>query len=1029
MMDALLSFCLRRRSFVIAAFGAVCLFGYVSFRQLPVEAYPDIANVSVEVSTEYAGHAAEEVEQQVTIPLEREFNGIPQMTMIRSKSTFGLSIITMVFQDKVDDYWARQRVRERIADVTLPTGVQADIGALTSPIGEIYRYTLESKNRTSRELRDLQDWVVIPNLKQVFGVADVDNFGGQTTQFQLLLDPDKLVKYNLTLKQVTDAVTSNNENAGGSLLTRGEQAMVVRGVGQVGNLADLGNIVVSQSQGTPILLKDLGDPQLGSPQQRGVLGKDGHDDMVSGTVLLLRGENPSLTLDGIHKKVEEINAKLLPPDVKIVPYLDRTTLVDTTLHTVSRTLLEGFCLVVVVLFLFLGSLRGALLVAITIPMAMLSAAIGMKLTHIPANLLSLGAIDFGIIVEGSIVLMETVLRRHEEHPNEPMTPEDAVSAAGQVARPIFFATLIIITAYLPLFAFERVESKLFTPMAFTIGYALVGALITALTLIPILSYFAYRKPGRTFHNPVLTLLEKLYRMTLRLVLAMPALALMLGIGATVAAVLVGASLGREFLPYLDEGSIWVQIQLPPGISLEKARGMASEFRNTLNEFSEVSYAVTQLGRDDNGIDPWTPSHVEACVGLKPYSEWGGDKKALLARMDERLKQVPGLNYGFSQPMIDMVNDQVAGAHSELVVKVYGNDFAGMRTLAEKIVGTLKQIPGAIDVAIDQEPPLPQLKIEVNRESTARYGVNVADISALIQNAIGGEPISFVYLGERRYDVSVRYLESVRNSPDAIANLTLTTGSGARIPLSQLATVSVASGESTITREMNRRHLTVKLDLNSRDLASFLAEAQAKLHQDVSYDASAYEVTWGGEFENQQRAQSRLAIILPAALCLIFLLLFAGFGSFRHAAVVLANVPLALLGGVLALHFRDMTLNVSSAVGFIALFGVAVQNGVIIVANMNRRKQEGESLKTAVLEGAGERFRPVLMTATVATLGLIPAAIARGIGSDVQRPLATVIVGGLALATLLTLIVLPALYYMVEKFIERRSMAPSPPPEL
>jgi cobalt-zinc-cadmium resistance protein CzcA len=1017
MIDAIVAFCLERRSLVLAAFLALALSGYYAFRQLPVEAYPDISNVCVQVVADYPGHAAEEVEQQATIPLERDLNGIPELSMMRSKSTFGVATITLVFNDGVDDYWARQRVQERIAGVSLPPGVDVGLGPLTSPVGEIFRYTLESKTRSQRELRELQEWTVIPRLKQVFGVADVANFGGETTLFQLLLDPAKMTKHGVSLGQISDAVTTNNENAGGSLLVQGEQAMVIRGVGLITSLDDLGNIVVSEKQGIPVLLRDLGEVRLGALERRGVFGMNQKNDLVSGIVQLLRGENASRTLKDIHKTVEELNSRVLPSDVRITPYLDRSGLVNTTLDTVSRTLIEGFCLVVVVLFLFLGSLRGALLVGLTIPIAMLFAAAGMYLTGIPANLLSLGAIDFGIIVEGSIVLMEAILRRHEEHPDMAMTPGLAASAAGQVARPIFFATLIIITSYLPLFAFERVESKLFTPMAFTIGYALVGALIAALTLIPVLSYYAYRKPGRAFRNPVVSLLEKLYGGVLKGALSGPWMAVLLGVAASAAAVAVGATLGREFLPELDEGSIWMPIQLPPGVSLEKAREMCADIREAAGEFPEVAYVTTQLGRDDNSTEPFTLSHVESCIGLKPYAAWGGDKKALIARMDERFRKIPGIEYGFSQPIFDMVNDQIAGAHSELVVKVYGNDLAGTRDLAQRVARVLRETPGATDVALDQEPPLPQLKIEVNRDAAARFGVNVSDISALVQNAIGGEPISSAYIGERRYDVAVRFLESARNSPEAIANLTLNSPSGALVPLSQVAKVAVASGESTITREMNRRHLTVKLNLRGTDLASFLAEAQARIAAEITYNSTAYEVSWGGAFENQQRAQGRLAIILPAALGVIFLLLYAGFGQFRHAAIVLANVPLALLGGVLALHFRDMTLNVSSAVGFIALFGVAVQNGVIIVANMNRWRAIAPDLKTAVIEGARERLRPVLMTATVATLGLIPAATALGIGSDVQRPLATVIVGGLALATLLTLVVMPALYYAVERHFD------------
>jgi cobalt-zinc-cadmium resistance protein CzcA len=789
-------------------------------------------------------------------------------------------------------------------------------------------------------------------------------------------------------------------------------------LGLIRSPEDLGLIIVTQKAGTPVFLRDLGPVQMGVLERKGILGKDDNDDSVSGIVLLLRGENPSRVLEGIHKKIDELNGKILPSDVKIVPYLDRTTLVETTLTTVARTLLEGMGLVVVMLILFLGHLRGALLVALTIPISLLFAFIMMHLTHIPANLLSLGAIDFGIIVNEAVVITEVIYRRREQTPGEMLSEATARQAVLEVAQPMFFATLIIMTAYLPLFAFERVERKLFTPMSFTVCYALGGALLFAMVAIPPLAHWAFRKPGRTFVNPVISWLSAKYGALMQGIVERPRRVLLPGAVIAALAIVLAVTVGREFLPYIDEGSLWLQVQMPPGISLSQATEMTRQLRKAVRESPEVSTVVTQLGRTDDGMDPWTPSHIECCIVLKPYREWGGDKQALIRRMNARLTKLPGMNFGFSQPIIDMVNDKIAGAHSELVIKIFGNDFAEARRIAEELTGLLSNVKGAEDVAIDQEPPLPQLQIKVNREAAARFGINVADIANLIETAVGGKAVSVVFLGERKYNINVRYIAEARNNPEAIGNLTLTSSTGARIPLSQVAEVKLGAGESTITREMNQRHHTVKVNVRGRDLASFLKEAQKAIGEKVKFDATRFRVEWGGQFENQQRAQSRLAFIIPAVLVLIFLLLYAGFGQLRHAALILITVPLALLGGLAALHIRGMTLNVSSAVGFIALFGVAVQNGVIMVAHINGKRASGLPLPEAVWRGAQERLRPVLITSTVAALGLLPAALTRMIGSDVQRPLATVVVGGLISATVLTLVVLPAAYMAMEKYFEK-----------
>lgn len=1019
MIEGFVSAALHRRWLALALFVLLGVFGYLSWQELAVEAYPDIADTTAQVITTYSGHAAEEVEEQVTVPIERELNGTPGLEVMRSRSTFGLSIITLVFRDGIDDYFARQRIRERMEHVALPPGADAGLDPLTSPIGEIYRYTLESASRSQRELRELQRWLVIPTLRQVPGVAEVTNFGGETTQFQLLLDPARLAQYHLSLREVIEAIERNNANAGGSVMVRGDQGFVVRGIGLIRNLDDLGNIVVAEEHGTPVFLRSLGALQLGALARNGILGKDRNPDGVSGIALLLRGENPSRVLEGVHARVDALNRTLLPPDVRVVPYLDRTELVNTTLHTVSRTMVEGVALVILVLVLFLGSVRSALIVATTIPLSLLLAFILMRLTSIPANLLSLGAIDFGIIVDGAIVVMESILRRREAAPKEPLTEEGAIGAAVSVARPIFFAKVIVITAYLPLFAFQRVEKKLFTPMAWTIGFALAAALLVGLALIPGLSLAAMRKPRAVHHNPVLVRAEWGYAWALRAVLRRPARALIPGVLAAVLAVALGVTVGKGFLPELDEGSIWMQVQLPPGLSLERAALMANEIREAVREAPQVSYIVTQLGRNDDGTDPWTPSHIESSVGLRPYATWpsGMTKADLIARLARRLARIPGITAGFSQPMIDGVNDKISGAHSDLVIKIYADDLRGARALAESMVAVLRRVPGSADVAVDQEPPLPQLQVRIDREAAARFGINVADVADLIEIAVGGRAVAQVFQGERRYDVAVRFVARVRNSPEAIGDLTLTAPDGARIPLAQVASLDLRSGESTITREGNRRHITVRLNLRGRDLSSFLSDAQARIAREAPPPAG-YEVRWGGQFENQQRATRRLALILPVVLALIFVLLYGAFGTLRQAGMILVNVPLALLGGMIALHARDMTLNVSSAVGFITLFGVAVQNGVIMVSGLNDLRRKGIALEEAVVQGAMERLRAVLLTATVAALGMLPAALAHGIGSDVQRPLATVVVGGLATATLLTLFVLPALYYVVERRAER-----------
>ncbi|AQX00204.1 AcrB/AcrD/AcrF family protein [Elizabethkingia anophelis] len=1018
-MKQLLTLSIQKRWLMLALFLLLGFFGYYSWTKLSVEAYPDIADVTSQVVTQVPGLAAEEVEQQITIPLERSLNGLPGMHVMRSKSTFGLSIITIVFEDGVDDYWARQRIQERLSEVNLPYGAQPGLDPLTSPIGEVYRYIIESNNHSLRELTDLQNFVIIPRIKQVSGIADVTNFGGITTQFQIELDPHKLEQYGLSLSEVTETISKNNVSAGGSMLPRGDLSYVIRGIGLVKDLNDLGKIVVKTENGVPVFLNDVGTLKYGNLERKGILGysdkKRNYSESVEGIVLLLRGQNPSQVLEGVHQAVDELNNETLPPGVRIHPFLDRTDLVKTTLNTVSHTLTEGIVLVIIVLIVFLGSWRGALLVAITIPLSLLFAFILMHFTNIPANLLSLGAIDFGIIVDGAIVMLETILKKREDDPEEELEEKSITKRVIEVAKPIFFSTIIIITAYLPLFAFERVEKKLFTPMAFTVGYALFGALAVALLLIPGLAYVIYRKPQKLYHNKWLEKISVVYGKRIEKIMHAPKKVILPVSIVLATAGVLSYTVGKDFLPELDEGSIWLQVQLPPGISLAKAKEMSNTLRARTLKHSEITYMMVQAGRNDDGTDPWTASHFEVSVGIKPYKEWpkGKTKADLIQELAKDYKDMPGFTVGFSQPMIDGVMDKISGAHSELVVKVYGDDFKETRRIAENVLSTLDKTPGSADLAIDQEPPLPQLQIIANRDKIAQYGLNVSDVADLIEVALGGKAISQIFIGNKVYDISCRYTEDSRDTPDKIGNLMLTSASGAKIPLSQVAEVKLSTGESTITREMNKRHLTVKLNLRGRDLSSFLKEAQTKIEKDIKYDHEKYHIKWGGQFENQNRAYSRLAFIVPLALAIMFLLLYGAFGDFKQALVLMSIVPLALFGGMLALNIRGMSLNVSSAVGFIALFGVAIQNGVIMISHINNLRKKGHELKDSVIKGARDRFRPVLMTATVAVIGLFPASMATGIGSDVQRPLATVIVYGLMFSTILTLFVLPAIYYMAE----------------
>lgn len=1018
MIAQLLRYALQQR-FITIVLGVVLIgLGIYSFQQLKIEAYPDISDTQVTVITVFPGHAAEEMEQQVTVPLERALNSVPQVIARRSRTIFGLSVVELTFSYGTNDYFARQVVLEKIRDADLPEGASPSLGPLSTPIGELYRYYIEAPAGTSEiQLRELQDWVIAPRLLQVPGVADVVPFGGLVKQYQIEIDPLALEKYNLSIDKVANAVKANNRNAGGALLDNKQQSMVVRGVGLLKSTEDIEGIVITAAGGVPIFVRDVGKVKIGAALQTGLFGLNSKLGGVEGIVLMRRGENPSEVLDGVAQAIQTLNDVRLPRGIRISPIYDRRDLVANTLHTVSHTLLEGLLIVVAVLFLFLGSVRAALLAALTIPLSLLFAFICMEFAGIPANLLSLGALDFGIIVDGTLVMVEHIVHNlsHQRGRNEGVV-ETVRAAALEVERPIFFSLLILISAYLPLFTLERVERRLFTPMAFTVCAALLGSMVITLTLIPVLSTYLFRKRVRSWDNPLLRWLYGRYEGLLRRTLPRSWAVLGISFAIVVCAFLVAATLGSEFLPQLDEGVIWVRANLPPGTSLFKSSEIASDMSTLIRQSPEVRAVGSQTGRNDSGTDPFGPNRNELLITLRPYDTWGDKTKAqLIEELNQRLRNnIPGAQLNFTQPIIDTVTESVTGSSADLAVIFTGGDLNELRRIAGQTLDIISQVPGAADTALEQEADQAQLRILINRAQVARYGINIDDVQQLIELAIGGRPIAPFFDGERRFDITARYSAGARADITDLRNILVHAADGGRVPLSQLAEIRVVSGASIIARRENERQVTVRTNIRGRDQGSFVHEAQRRVGSAIRLPAG-YRIEWGGQFENLERARKRLSIVLPMTISLIFALLFFAFGSPAYAGLVLMNVPFSLVGGILFLWLRGINLSVSAAVGFISLFGVAVMSGVLVVAAINRGRQREEgTLEEAVVAGALTQLRPVLMMIIVALLGMVPAARASGIGSDVQRPLATVVVGGLLSTLFLTLIALPSLYYLVER---------------
>jgi cobalt-zinc-cadmium resistance protein CzcA len=1026
MIRRLVDFALENRFMVLAA--ALLLFGWgaISFHQLPIEAYPDVADNYVEIITQWPGISAEQIEQQVTIPLEIAMNGVPHVVHLRSFSLFGLSDLKLIFDDDEENAWNRERVLERLSQVTLPPGVIPQMGTDWSPVGQIYFFTLKSTNPQydAMDLKSIEDWIVEKNLKSVPDIVDVASFGGPTREYQVRLDPTKLISYGLSIAQVEQQLTNNNTNAGGSFIEAGQQQINIREVGLIRNVRDIENTVLTAKNGTALQVKDIAvvaqGPKIRLGQfARAIHREDGkivdNDDVISGIVLLRKGANADDALAGIHAKVKELNDRILPPGVKIVPFIDRSDLVRFTTHTVLRNLTEGILLVVIVLFLFVGNVRAAIIVALTIPFALLFAATCLNLKGIPANLLSLGALDFGMVVDGAVVMIENIVR-HLTHPNnvsrKPM--EIIREAAHEVQRPVFYAIAIIITAYLPIFTLQRVEGRLFRPMAWTVAFALLGALIFSMLIAPVLTTLFFREGVREWRNPAMAYLTDHYRKAVRSAIEHRALTVGIGAAGMCVAIFLAFSgvLGSEFLPHLDEGAIWVRGTLAPSTGPSESIRIANQARTLLCSFPEVPECTSQIGRPDDGTDATGFFNTEYFVSLKPKEEWRPvfhqDKDRLIAAMNRELEKIPGVTWGFSQPIEDNMEEAVSGVKGELATKVYGDDLKVLEEKADQIVNTMQHVRGIEDIGIFRALGQPNINFEVDRVQAARYQINVADIQDAIQTAVGGSVLTQVLQGEQRYDLVLRYLPQYRTTKEALADIRLLSPSGERVSLAQLCTIKEQDGGSEIYREENQRYVAIKYSVRGRDLGGAVEEAMRNVNAQVKLPRG-YHIDWEGEYESQKRAQARMLIIVPLTILVIFMIIYSMFRSPKWAALILATVAMASAGGLLALLLTGTHFSVSSGVGFLALFGVSVQTGVIMLEYINQLRARGGLIEESAIDGAVLRLRPIMMTMLVATLGLLPAALSHAIGSDSQRPFAIVIVGGLMVNLAMSIFILPTLY--------------------
>jgi cobalt-zinc-cadmium resistance protein CzcA len=1018
MLDRLIDLAVHRRTATLCLAAGFVVFGIFTLGRLKIEAFPDVTNVQVMVITLYPGQAAEEVERQVTIPVERALIGVPRVLVQRSITSFGLSQVILTFEDGVDIYFARQQVTERLPDAEVPEGITPSLGPNDTPVGQVYQYTLESDHHTPSELRGWQDWVLERQLMRVPGVADVVSFGGFQKEYHVLADPLRLRSHGLTLKDLTDAVSTSNGATSGGYLTRGQSEFVVRGRGYLTGARDIEKVVIKAANGTPVLVRDIAKVVEAYTPRRGAVARNGAIDSIEGTILLRRGENPRDVLEGIHEAVDRINRDVLPKGMKIVPFYDRTRLVDTTLHTVSHNMVEGAVLVTFVLWLFLRALSGSFAVALTMPLALLTAFVGLYYAGVPANLLSMGTIDFGILLDGAVILVENAYRHlaHEKPPPEEV-PDVVARAAKEVVRPTLFSMSIIIAAMLPIFTLERVEGRIFRPVALTYAFALGGALLFTLTVVPALTAVLLRRRRVEEVEPgFLAFLRRHYLSGLRVALRYPITTRLAGLVVLVFALALIPRLGTEFLPEMNEGDIHVTVTMPSAVSLSHGAEILRQVRLTLLTFPEVRDVLTEQGHPEDGTDDEAPNQAETFVLMKPEKEWhtGRSKAQIVDLMRAELEKRPGIEFNFSQPIKDRVEESISGIRGQIVVKVYGQDLGIMQQKLEEVRRILDHTRGSRDVEVYRAGRANHVVADVDRDATARYGVPVRDVEDAIESAFGGKLATQLWEGERKVGVRVKLPAANEGDEFYVGRLDVPAGP-ARLPLASLANVHVDSGRTQINREQGGRFLALKCNIEGRDMGSFVQEAQSMVRAMVKLP-EGYYMTWGGEFENQRRAMRRLAIIVPISVLVIFGLLYLTFGAALPAVVVLLDVPFATVGGVFALVVTGTVLSVSAAVGFITLFGVATMDGVLLITYIRQaRAQHGSEAQDAIVEAVSQRLRPVLMTALLASLGLLPAALSHAIGSDTQRPFAIVIIGGLMSSTLLTMLLLPTLYELFDRW--------------
>ena len=1021
MIGKLIDFILREKLLVVAFSILLIGGGFYAFRILNIEAYPDPSPPTIEIIAQNSGWSAEEMERQITVPLETQLNGMPGLDHIRSISLFGLTDIKCYFRYETDYNFDRQEVLNRLQQADLPTGVEPQLSP-TSAVGEIYRYQLVGSGQSLMDLKVAQDWILERQFKQVPGVIDVVSFGGDTKEFHVDLDPNKLIAFNVSVPQVMNAIAASNSNVGANYLEIGAQSYNVRGIGLFKEMDDIENVAVTAKNGTPIYVKQLGEISIGPKVRLGKVGKDEQSDIVQGVVLMRRGEQSLPTLQRVRQKVDALNNGILPKGMQIVPYYDRTNLINITTHTVTHTLIEGMILVAFILLAFLGDLRASLVVALSIPLSLLFTFIMMVLRGESANLISMGAIDFGIIVDASVVMVENIYRHlSEPNPWRHNIRRTTVLAAQEVTKPIFFSSAIIVAAFIPLFTMSGVEGKVFGPMALTYGFALTGALLLALTFSPVMASIVLKPQAEEHETFIVRGIRLVYSRFLNGVLRHPWTTV--GIAVVVLAITLSTLpfIGGEFMPKLEEGNLWVRASMPNTVSFSYAQQLADQMRVIFKKYPEVTDVASQLGRPEDGTDPTSYFNCEFFVNLKPREEWraGLDKPELIRQIETDLRQIPGVNYNFSQTIQDNVEEAMSGVKGENSIKLFGTNLDDLESTANRIAAVMGTVSGVEDLSVLTELGQPNLLVRVDRERAARYGVLPGDVNGVVQAAIGGQAVTQVLDGERRFDVVVRFQPQYRNNVDAIGDIPVSTPEGGRIPLKQLAEIVKQTGASFIYREDNARYIPVKFSVRGRDLQSTIAEAERKIGEQVQLPAG-YHYEWAGEFQELQAAVARLEIVVPISLVIIFFLLYSMFRNLRDPLLLIGTVPLALIGGLLSLLITHTNFSISAAVGFISLFGVTVLGGVILVSRIQQLREEGLSLRDAVSRGSELQLRPVLMAALAAAIGLLPASVATGIGSETQKPLARVVVGGMVTSAILILLVLPALYLIVNMYAERRA---------